>query len=83
MELVPGRYSERTAIELLMQQPEFAGRTPVFVGDDMSDELGFQVINDMGGYSIRVGDLADTAAHHRFSSVSAVVSWLRDRNLSR
>lgn len=83
LELIPRSCDVRSAIELLMRQPEFAGRTPVFVGDDPTDEVGFDAVNQMGGYSIRVGNLAQTAARHRFSSVSTVVAWLRDRNLNR
>jgi trehalose 6-phosphate phosphatase len=82
-ELMPRGVDERTAIQLLMKEPEFAGRTPVFVGDDPTDEVGFQAVNDMGGHSIRVGKLEETAARYRFSNVSTVVAWLRDRNLNR
>jgi trehalose 6-phosphate phosphatase len=82
-ELMPDGFDERSAIEIFMRQPEFAGRTPVFVGDDPSDEVGFQAVNDMQGHSIRVGNLESTAARYRFASVSTVVAWLRDRNLSR
>jgi trehalose 6-phosphate phosphatase len=83
LELMPRGYGERRAIELLMQQREFTGRTPVFVGDDPSDEVAFQAVNEMGGYTIRVGNLEETAARYRFSNVSTVVAWLRDRNLNR
>jgi trehalose 6-phosphate phosphatase len=82
-ELMPRGFAERTAIQLFMKQPEFAGRTPVFVGDDPTDEVGFQAVNEMGGHSIRVGKLEETAAQYCFSSVSTVVAWLRDRNLNR
>jgi trehalose 6-phosphate phosphatase len=82
-ELMPSGFDERTAIRLFMKQPEFAGRTPVFVGDDPTDEVGFQVVNEMGGHSIRVGKPEETAAQYCFSSVSTVVAWLRDRNLNR
>ena len=82
-ELVPRGFDERSAIHLLMQEREFVGRTPVFVGDDPTDEVGFQAVNEMGGHSIRVGNLEETAAQYRFSSVSTVVAWLRDRNLNR
>jgi trehalose 6-phosphate phosphatase len=82
-ELMPRGFDERTAIQMLMKESEFAGRTPVFVGDDPTDEVGFQAVNEMGGHSIRVGKLEDTAARYRFSNVSTVVAWLRDRNLSR
>src|SRR5688572_11061374 len=82
-ELMPRGFDERSAIQMLMKEREFAGRTPVFVGDDPTDEVGFQAVNEMGGHSIRVGNLEKTAAKYRFSSVSTVVAWLRDRNLSR
>lgn len=83
LELAPRGFNERSAIETFMKAREFAGRTPVFVGDDPTDEVGFEAVNAMGGHSIRVGNLAETAAQFRFSSVSTVVAWLRDRNLSR
>jgi trehalose 6-phosphate phosphatase len=83
LELTPRGYSKRGAIETFMRQPPFAGRTPVFIGDDVTDEDGFEAVNALGGCSVRVGDLAATAAMFRFSSVSTVVAWLRERNLNR
>ena len=83
LELTPRGFSKRSAIESFMREPPFAGRTPVFIGDDVTDEDGFEAVNALGGYSVRVGDLAATAAKFRFSSVSTVIAWLRERNLSR
>ena len=83
MELTPRGFSKRGAIESFMRQAPFAGRVPLFIGDDVTDEDGFEAVNALGGYSVRVGDLAATAAKFRFSSVSAVVAWLRERNLNR
>jgi len=82
-QLMPAAYSERSAIETFMREREFSGRTPVFIGDDPTDEVGFEAVNEMGGHSIRVGNLDETAARYRFSTVSTVVAWLRDRNLNR
>jgi len=82
-EVMPRGFDERSAIQLLMKEREFVGRTPVFVGDDPCDEVGFQTVNEMGGHSIRVGNLEETTARFRFSTVSTVVAWLRDRNLNR
>src|SRR5688572_33334710 len=41
-ELMPRGFDERSAIQLLMKEREFAGRMPVFVGDDPTDEVGFR-----------------------------------------
>jgi trehalose 6-phosphate phosphatase len=82
-ELLPRGSDERTAVELFMKEREFSGRTPVFVGDDPCDEVGFRAVNELGGHTVRVGNLEETAARYRFSTVSTVVAWLRDRNLNR
>jgi trehalose 6-phosphate phosphatase len=83
IELTPRGFSKRGAIESFMRRPPFAGRIPLFIGDDVTDEEGFEAVNALGGYSVRVGDLAATAAKFRFSSVSTVIAWLRERNLNR
>lgn len=82
LELTPSACSKRTAIEAFMNEAPFAGRTPVFVGDDITDEDGFAAVNALGGYSIRVGSdqWKQTAARYQFASVSTVIAWLRERN---
>jgi len=79
-ELAPAGYSKRGAIEAFMAEAPFAQRTPVFVGDDVTDEDGFAAVNELGGYSIRVGNIEDSKARHRFDSVSAVIAWLSARS---
>jgi trehalose 6-phosphate phosphatase len=59
-----------------MGEAPFAGRTPVFVGDDATDEFAFASVNDVGGYSIKVG-AGDTVARWRLENVKAVQQWLR------
>ncbi|MES1196360.1 MAG: trehalose-phosphatase [Steroidobacter sp.] len=80
-EITPKGYSKRTAIEAFMKEPPFAGRTPVFFGDDITDEDGFEAVNAFNGYSVRVGSIAHSAAQYHFGSVQAVIAWLRERNL--
>jgi trehalose 6-phosphate phosphatase len=82
VELAPAGYSARTAIEAFMSEEPFRGRIPVFVGDDAIDEDGFTAVNALGGYSIRVGKTTPSAARYNFGSVSAVIAWLRERNLN-
>ena len=83
LELAPLGASKRTAVEAFMREEPFAGRVPVFIGDDITDEDGFAAVNAMGGHSVRVGSPAATRARHSFATPSAVVAWLRERNVSR
>lgn len=54
-ELKESRHDKGKAIEKLLAVAPFAARRPVFVGDDLTDESGFVVVNAQGGMSIRVG----------------------------
>jgi trehalose 6-phosphate phosphatase len=60
-----------------MQEAPFAGRTPVFVGDDVTDEDAFEVVNAMNGISVKVGPAETTLARHRLGNVSEVLRWLQ------
>ena len=55
VELKPGLYDKGTAIAELMRSAPFTGRTPVFCGDDLTDEAGFAFVNHAGGLSVRIG----------------------------
>lgn len=66
-EIVPAGASKGGAIAWLMQRPPYAGRVPVFIGDDITDEAGFEAINALGGLSIRIG-AGETCATRRIAS---------------
>ncbi len=70
-ELVPAGASKASAIAQLMQTAPYAGRRPVFIGDDITDEAGFEAVNALGGLSIRIGD-GQTRAAHRIASPTAL-----------
>lgn len=69
--------SKGSAIYFLLQHPAFAGRLPVFVGDDLADEEGFTAVQASGGYGIKVG-AGNTVAQYRLADVPAVHRWLRE-----
>jgi trehalose 6-phosphate phosphatase len=75
VELKPAGCDKGRAIETFMQEPPFAGREPVFLGDDVTDEYGFRVVNRLGGHSVKVGE-GESAARWRLSSPSAAKQWL-------
>ena len=76
IELKPERANKGAALEQMMQSPPFAGRVPVMVGDDTTDEDAMQVAAKLGGFGIKVGDGA-TFARHRFKNTAIVWQWLR------
>ncbi len=63
------------ALRRLLASPPFAGRLPVYVGDDTTDEDGFRAAAESGGFGVKVGD-GETAAAFRLGDVFAVHQWL-------
>jgi trehalose 6-phosphate phosphatase len=82
VELRPPGFDKGAVVEAFMAELPFAGRVPVFVGDDATDEAGFAAANGMGGGSVRVGGPAPTAARWRVDSVSALIGWLESASVT-
>jgi trehalose 6-phosphate phosphatase len=76
LEIKPLGFSKGTAVKEFMQEPPFSGRTPVFVGDDLTDEGGFRAVEILGGLSIAVGDRVSGQWH--LDDPRAVRHWLAD-----
>lgn len=75
VELRPAGKDKGIAIRELMTDAPFAGRVPVFIGDDVTDEIAFQTVNAMGGHSIKIGR-GSTNARWRIEDVVSLRRWL-------
>jgi trehalose 6-phosphate phosphatase len=75
-EVLPTQAGKGGAIARFLDHPSYTGRRPLFVGDDLTDEDGFAVVNARGGASIRVGP-GETQAAFAVSSAPALRDLLR------
>ncbi len=67
-ELRPRGADKGTAVEALMRRGPFAGRAPVFIGDDVTDEDGIATAQRLGGVGLRVAEA--------FGSPAGVRVWV-------
>jgi trehalose 6-phosphate phosphatase len=77
VELKPAGCDKGKAIAEFMREAPFAGRVPVFLGDDVTDEYGFRVVNAMGGHTVKVGE-GESAARWRLADPSSARAWLAE-----
>lgn len=82
VELMPLEAAKGAAIRRFLKIAPFTGRQPVFLGDDTSDENGFETINEVDGISIRVKPQGPTRAAYRIDRVADALVWL-DRQSSK
>ena len=76
LELRPDGHDKGDAIAALLEKAPMRGRFPVFFGDDLTDEHGFDMVNARHGMSVLVGGRATTAARYRLHDTAAVRAWL-------
>ena len=76
VEILPSDAGKGRAIACFLDRPPYAGRIPVFIGDDVTDEEGFREVNRRHGLSIRVGGDGVTAARYRAPDVVWTTAWL-------
>lgn len=77
LEVVPIAVNKGTAIVHFMRDAPFEGRTPIFVGDDVTDEAGFNAVQGMGGYGVKVG-AGPSVALHRLPNPVTLYAWLEN-----
>lgn len=68
-------YDKGTAVAALMETESFAGRVPVAIGDDVTDEAAFEIALARGGYAFSVGrEVAGLSGY--FETPGDVRRWL-------
>lgn len=75
VEARPRGADKGAALAELARHAPFAGRRPVFVGDDVTDEDGFLAAQRLGGFGVKVGP-GPTSARYRIAEVGRVHHWL-------
>ncbi len=80
VELRPAQADKGDAIAAFLEEAPFRGRVPVFAGDDLTDEHGFEIVNALGGMSILVGARQPSSARFHWDNPSAVRAWLGAAN---
>ena len=84
IEVLPGKcvceikhsgFTKATGVLELMTREPFRGRHPLFIGDDVTDELVFAIMPDLRGLAFSVGRRAKGVAGH-FDEPSDVRQWL-------
>ncbi|MDP5306930.1 trehalose-phosphatase [Paracoccus spongiarum] len=80
VELRPEGSSKDGALARLMGLDGFAGRVPVYAGDDLTDEAAIAEAQARGGFGIKIGE-GETVARYRLPGTEALAGWL-DRALA-
>lgn len=76
LEFRPAGMDKGCAVLELLQRAPFAGRWPVYLGDDLTDEHAFARINAQGGLSVRIGTREPSLAASTLPGPAAAEAWL-------
>jgi len=75
IELKAPGYDKGRAVACFLSVPPFRGRTPIYIGDDTTDEAGFAAVSARGGHAYSVGR-PRPGARGVFASPGDVRAWL-------
>jgi trehalose 6-phosphate phosphatase len=65
-----------SAVAALMARPPLKDFRPVMIGDDLTDEPAFVLVETIGGFGILIGHERETAASFSLPDVEALRNWL-------
>jgi trehalose 6-phosphate phosphatase len=84
VEVLPGKLvfeikmagiNKASAVRELMKYPPFKDRSPIFIGDDTTDEPVFPILSQFGGLGFSVGRVVPAVNGH-FEKPESVRAWL-------
>jgi trehalose 6-phosphate phosphatase len=75
-EIRPRAVDKRMAVEWFMRTTAFSGRLPIFIGDGVADEAGFDAVRSFAGCAIEVGASARGREMRWIACLDDLGSWL-------
>ena len=75
VEVKPAIANKGRALAAICARAPFAGRRPVMIGDDTTDEDAMRAATALGGFGVKVGP-GDSVARYRAADPAAVRAWL-------
>ena len=66
------------AVTAFMAEAPFRHSTPIFMGDDLTDEAGFKAVAELGGVGVLVGPPRRTQAAVRLRDPAEALAWIAD-----
>jgi trehalose 6-phosphate phosphatase len=76
VEIKAGLRNKGSAVAEFMQEKPFSGRTPAFVGDDVTDQDALHWVTAKGGFAVAVG--GRVSGNYRLDGCSEVARWIEE-----
>lgn len=77
IDIKPRQFNKGSAVHELMRHAPFAGRTPLFIGDDTTDESVFAILPSLNGEGYSVGRPVE-GTRGTFGTSQDVRTWLTE-----